>query len=64
MQEKKLLMSYTIGIRTWSKRDVSRDIVERQEWCGSSTVDGWRLKIEDFDIGQRLRLFISWKFSR
>ena len=22
MQEKKLLMSYTIGIRTWSKRDV------------------------------------------
>ena len=42
MQEKKLLMSYTIGIRTWSKRDVSRDIVERQEWCGSSrlTVDG------------------------
>ena len=49
---KKLLMSYTIGIRTWSKRDVSRDIVERQEWCGSSTV-------EDFDIGHRLRLFIS-----
>ena len=40
MQAKKTRNELYDSIRTWSKRDVSRDIVERQEWCGSSTVDG------------------------